>query len=241
MISLGETVIIGGGCYGSFYLSQLDIARQRGTVRWDRLLVVDRDPQCQAAALVNPVPGAELRIATWDDFLDEWLEPAVGSRSADDRIVPSPMMPHLMADWLTRRLRRGWPHLSISPAAAEQPFDTPFDRLHPGDGVRYVSHADWLCPVHCIEPGRCPVIRGPRTWEMGDTVTEWATQHGAAATVLFTCRHVVHGVGMYPARLATEAVAAVAPVAVRPAGGDVVVGSVSACHGAVAVVRMRPK
>ena len=44
--------------------------------------------------------------------------------------------------------------------------------------VSKLSHADWLCPVHCTEPARCPVTRAPRTWEMRDTLAEVA-RHGA--------------------------------------------------------------
>ena len=119
---------------------------------------------------------------------------------------------------------------------------TPYDRLHT-DGVRYVSFADWLCPVHCIEPAVCPAIRAPRSWEMGDAVQRWSDQLGrdhptAAAPALFTCRHTVYGVGMFPVQRAFDALDALATVADTPAGGDLVIGSISACHGAVAVLRV---
>jgi hypothetical protein len=121
---------------------------------------------------------------------------------------------------------------------------TPYDRLHT-DGVRYVSFADWLCPVHCIEPSICPAIRAPRTWEMGDAVQAWSDALGrthptARTPALFTCRHAVYGVGMYPAHLAFTGLGSLATVADTPEGGDLVIGSVSACHGAVAVLRVGP-
>jgi hypothetical protein len=47
MHQLGEVIVIGGGCYGSFYLGQLIKARDAGAVEWRRLLVIDRDPACQ--------------------------------------------------------------------------------------------------------------------------------------------------------------------------------------------------
>ena len=50
---------------------------------------------------------------------------------------------------------------------------------------------------------------------------------------------MVHGVGMYRARLAFEGFAALAEqMAETPTGADLVVGSVSACHGAVGVLRV---
>jgi hypothetical protein len=237
MISLGETIIIGGGCYGSFYLQQLATARQREVVTWQRLLVIDRDPTCAALPLLASVPACELRVADWDDFLDHWLSPSGTERSPDDRIVPSPMMPHLMANWLVRSVQEAFPGVTVDSLPAVDPVNTPFDQLHPVDGVRYVSHADWLCPVHCIEPGKCPVIRAPRTWEMGETIATWADRNGASTTVLFTCRHVAQGVGMYPARLATDGLAAITAV-IAQGGGTIAVGSVSACHGAVALIRV---
>jgi hypothetical protein len=240
--TLGEVVVIGGGCYGGFYLGQLATARAAGALEWDRLLVVDRDPDCAAAASVGGVAGAELVVANWDSFLDSWLQPA--ERTPLDRLVPSPFMPHLMADWLLRRARERWPGREVAMLPAETPVGTPYDRLHHGDGVRYLSHADWICPVHCIEPITCPAITAPRSWEMGETITRWtlarARQRPTVGPALFTCRHESHGVGMYPV---VGAFAALASLADRAGSGgpvDLVVGSVSACHGALAVLGVGP-
>ena len=153
---------------------------------------------------------------------DRWLDPDVRDHGGlIDRIVPSPMMPHLMANWLERRARERWPDRTVSLVPADGPLGTPYDRLHT-DGVRYVSFADWLCPTHCVEPLLCPMIRAPRTWEMGDAVTEWAADRArdvpTAAPALFTCRHVVYGVGMYPVHAAFEGLEALAAVADLPSG-----------------------
>lgn len=240
MIALGEVVIIGGGCYGSFYAGQLGRARTREAASWRRLLVVDRDPGCAAAALVADLPDASLVVQEWEPFLDDWL---AAPRAEDDQVVPSPLMPHLMATWLERQARVRWPGHDVAMVPATAPVGTPFDRLHPGDGVRYVSWADWMCPVHCIEPATCPAIAAPRSWEMSETVAAWtaerARERPTAGPALFACRHVVHGVGMYPARRAPEALAALAAALDEaPEGADLVVGSVSACHGAVGVLRV---
>lgn len=240
MIALGEVVVIGGGCYGGFYLGQLAKARAAGAATWRSLVVVDRDANCAAAASVGAVPEAELRVAEWGAFLDGWLDPE--ARRDDDRIVPSPLMPHLMAEWLLRRTRERWPAREVAMVPATEPAGTPFDELHPGDGVRYLSHADWICPVHCIEPATCPVIRAPRSWEMGDTVAAWtATQARTRPTVgpaLFTCRHVTYGVGMYGVLAAFAALDQLDEVVRAEGTGDLVVGSVSGCHGAMAVLRV---
>lgn len=240
MISLRDVVIIGGGCYGSFYTGQLLKAREAGAVSWRRLLVVDRDPECSAALLVAEAGDAELVTAEWGRFLDRWL--VQDERSADDRLVPSPLMPHLMAEWLERRAAERFGTDRVGRVPADTVAGTPFDWLSPTDGVRYVSHADWTCPVHCIEPATCPVIKAPRRWEMSDTVTEWSHRRGStfptAGPVLFTCRHHTHGVGMYPVSQGFDALDQLAAAVEQHGKADLVVGSVSACHGAVGVIRV---
>lgn len=242
MPALGEVVIIGGGCYGSFYLQQMCKARDARALAWRQLLVVDRDADCQVSR--EQLLGEHCRLVTseWGAFLDGWLDR--DTRSTEDRLIPSPLMPHLMAEWLERRARERWSQHDVAMVAAVTPAGTPYDALNPRDGVRYLSHADWLCPVHCIEPATCPMIKAPRQWEMSDTVREWTRDHGSrqptAGPALFVCRHVSHGVGMYPVRDAFTAIDSLAEVVAGHGRGDLVVGSISACHGAVAVLRVGP-
>ncbi|HTK46432.1 MAG TPA: hypothetical protein VL328_00460, partial [Gemmatimonadaceae bacterium] len=42
----GVVVVVGGGCYGSYYVRQLARAARAGAARWERLVVVDRDAAC---------------------------------------------------------------------------------------------------------------------------------------------------------------------------------------------------
>jgi hypothetical protein len=240
-----DVIIVGGGCYGSFYAGQLERARARGAARYRRLLVVDRDPACQVTRVLPDDPDRTLVVSDWDAFFDAHLG-ALAEREAPagdprDAIVPSPLMPHLMFAWLERRARARWPGRSVTHAPASRPLGTPYDVLAP-DGTRYVSHADWLCPTHCIEPALCPAIGAPRTWEMGDTVTAYverlAQESPTRGPVLLVTRHRVYGVGMFDVdavlagdRLVAEAGASGAPV-------QVVVGTISACHGALSLLRL---
>ncbi len=48
-VAFRDVVIVGGGCYGTFYAGQLERARERGKASYRRLLVVDHDPDCQLA------------------------------------------------------------------------------------------------------------------------------------------------------------------------------------------------
>jgi hypothetical protein len=238
---LGEVVIIGGGCYGSFYLGQLLKAREAGAVTWRQVIVVDHNAVCTAASML--MPDVALYVQDWGEFLDSWLDRT--QRTSADRLVPSPLMPHLMAEWLLRRARKAFGSERAALVPATLPAGTPFDMLHPADGVRYLSHADWTCPVHCVEPATCPMIKAPRQWEMSETVTAWTEEHRrngpTAGPVLFTCRHLTHGVGMYPVIQSFEALDELEALVANEGRGDLVVGSISACHGAIGVLRIGEK
>ncbi len=239
---LRDVVIIGGGCYGSFYAGQLEAACSKGRLEVRRVLVVDRDPGCRAARELAPFPGREIVAAEWDGFLREFLEadpPASGE--PDDAVVPSPLMPHLMAGWLLETARTRWPGRAAVLDSPELPLGTPYDALGP-DGTRYVSFADWICPTHCVEPLTCPMIRAPRTWEMGDALVRYAERlHLSRPTrgpALFTTRHHAFGVGMFGGA-EIRASRRVVEEAGHPGDAvDVVVGTISACHGAVSLLRL---
>jgi hypothetical protein len=235
-VSLGDVIVVGGGCYGSFYVRQLLRARERGKAEWHRLVVVDRNPACGVVADPELAAGCDVVIQEWSAFFDDYLARASHRDGSRDAIVPSPLMPHLMFEWLVRRARARWPDRTIETRPLEVGPGTPYDVLH-RDGTRYVSYADWLCPTHCIEPAICPVIRAPRSWEMTDAMERLAARIGAAGPALFVCRHRVHGVGMFDV---SAVLAGDARVKEAGQGGarDVLVGTISACHGAVSLLRL---
>lgn len=243
---LGDVAIIGGGCYGTFYAGQLAEARDRGKVEFRRVVVVDRNADCQAARELPPRPDRELVIEEWDRFLDGFIEgPRSGGRasrrapplSADDAIVPSPLMPHLMAAWLERACRARWPGRRVDRRPLPDEVGTPYESTGP-DGTRYLSYADWICPVHCIEPLTCPVIRGPRTWELAETVAAFSREQGMNGAVTFLCRHQVFGVGMFFVDECRAGLAAVVAAGSSGASADIAVGTVSRCHGAVSTLHL---
>ena len=242
-VDFRDIVIVGGGCYGSFYAGQLARAQARGRVSYRQLLVVDRDPNCQLTRELYKDPRRQLIVREWGDFFNDYLAgtsvPDLGSPA--DAIVPSPLMPHLMYEWLVRRARSRWPGRMIETRPLTLDPGTPYDTSAP-DGTRYVSFADWICPTHCIEPAICPVIRAPRTWEMAEAMTGLARKLDlstpTAGPVLFVCEHRVFGVGMFDvgAVLAGDAMVASAGEARSPV--DVLVGTVSKCHGAVNLLHL---
>ena len=220
----GTIVIVGGGCYGSFYLRQLSRARKAGALNWDRVVVVDRDASCAAS---QNLAGAELVVAEWSAFFRDHMQDA-------DAIVPSPLMPHLMYEWVRDRAKTRWPGREITTRPLPSVPPTPWERAAP-DGVHYVSFATWMCPINCIEPATCPHTKGPRDWTMPATIREYATREGLAGPALFHVTHRAYGVGMLNVADVLDADRLVQASA-RDSAAQVLIGTVSHCHGALAVL-----
>lgn len=238
-LSFGRIVVVGGGCYGGYYVRQLRRAVAAGAVRCDEVVVVDRDPACAVARDGAPGDGlVRVETAPWRDWFARYL---AGARAAGapsenrDAIVPSPLMPHLLRDWLLDAARARWPGRTVEIGALDAPPAVPWERAAP-DGTRYVSFATWMCPVNCIEPRVCPHTRGPRDWSLAPVIRASAAPGGAAAPILFQCTHRAYGVGMVDVRDVLAADAAIAAAGALGRAVDVVVGTVSHCHGALSRV-----
>jgi hypothetical protein len=242
----GTIVIVGGGCYGSYYVRQLGRAARASALSAERVLVVDRDPACRVAAELQSEreSNVEIVVSDWTSFFDSYLGAAAANAGASeserpDAIVPSPLMPHLMYEWIERRARARWPGRAIETRPLDPPSGIPWQKRG-ADGTQYVSFAEWECPVNCIEPALCPATRGARSWSMPPAIvaaTEEARQHGRnlAGPVIFHCQHRAYGVGMFDTR---DVVAGDALVQRTAAAGaaEVLVGTVSHCHGALTVL-----
>src|SRR5262245_4130524 len=102
----GTVVVVGGGCYGGYYVRQLRRAANARALSAKRIVVVDRDASCAVARAEaetpNESPPVEIVVTEWRDFFADYLSRAVRDPDAyaDDAIVPSPLMPHLMGQWL---------------------------------------------------------------------------------------------------------------------------------------------
>jgi hypothetical protein len=242
-IAFRDVVIVGGGCYGTFYAGQLERARERRKAAYRRLLIVDRNPGCQFGREMGEGPHRRLVVQDWGEFFDSYLRDTVGPSPGEpgDTIVPSPLMPHLMYQWLVRQAQRRWPNRLIETRSVNQSPSTPYDVTAP-DGTRYVSYADWTCPTHCIEPAICPVIRAPRSWELSDTMERLTHTldelQPTAGPVLFVCQHRVFGVGMFDVQAVQRGDALVAQAGGSGSPVDVLVATVSSCHGAVNLLHL---
>ncbi len=232
----GAVIVVGGGCYGSYYVRQLQRARSAGAIELERITVVDHDEHCRVA---SECPDVDFRLAEWNDFFDDYLTAA--SRDSRDAIVPSPLMPHLMYEWLVRRARARWPRRDVCTRPLRAAPDTPWQSTAP-DGTAYASFATWMCPINCIEPRICPHTRSTRDWTMPAAaeklVARTSTDTDAlTGPVIFHCTHRAYGVGMFD----TRDVLAGDEFIARAAGtseADVLVGTMSHCHGAFNVLHV---
>ena len=148
MLRFERVVVIGGGCYGSWYTQQLTRAMRRGALAVADIVVVDRDRACRVgqALAADAYAGMPVRLDTreWAAYLVDWL--ASGPEALEGHaMVPSPLMPHLCLDWLVARARARWPSrlIRVEPLPVTPP--TPWERAAP-DARHYVSFATWTCP-----------------------------------------------------------------------------------------------
>ena len=181
----GTIIVVGGGCYGAYYVRQLLRAARSDALTWERLVVVDRDPACQVARSGAPLdapgssPAAEIVVAEWRAY----FERAIPEGRANDAIVPSPLMPHLMVEWLIDRVRERFPDREVGLKALDAELPVPW-QLANGDAPHYASFATWTCPVNCIEPATCPHTRTARDWSMPVAMRAYVESRVAAGRPL---------------------------------------------------------
>src|SRR2546429_452157 len=92
--------IIGGGRAGTYHARQLLKAVRSGRLAGERLLIVDRSPSCPAGHEFGAEPEVSFAWSDWSRFLRDWL----GGAAASDHLVPAPLAPHLLWQWLGAEL-----------------------------------------------------------------------------------------------------------------------------------------
>jgi hypothetical protein len=180
-------VVLSGGPIGSGAVRQLQRAAAAGRLLTERIVVVDRDPGCEAAGIRDP--RVELAAADWT----EWLVAHLDGLGPDAHLVPYHWAPHVLVGWLVRQVERAGGR--VRRGGVVPPVGTPVDRPT-RDGDRALSYASWICPPTCIEPRLCPHTRGPKDWSLAADLA--GSTSGAAERVVFRCLHLVWGVGTVP-------------------------------------------
>jgi hypothetical protein len=212
--------VIGGGQVGTYHARQLLKGVRSGRLPGERLLLVDRDPDCPAFRELGGLAEVLTETADWSEFLSAWLPRA----SAGDRLVPTPWAPHLLSDWLADAL-------GARPMAPPRGWRLPYE-VAVGSTL-YLSAAAWTCPATCVEPAHCPALHGPRDWELGDLIEEVARARGYLS-VVFRLVHLAGGISAISVREITAAVQLLRPLT----QAQVLVGTASRCHAAVNAIQI---
>lgn len=224
-----DFVIIGGGCYGTYYVEQLLEARSRGKLEWETLLVLDRDPACAVAQRFADDADVVVEKASWEEWGARiWSERTLWSSC---QLVPAPIAPHVVRHWLVAGLRGEGVEVNDDEWRGTVPELPYADVTEAGQLV--VSHAPGLCPTNCIEPRMCPLTGGERTWRMTQTVA--AAAQDLDGNVSLECSHFAYGVGTIPFDSIYAAFDSLMTLS-KPA--RIGIATVSKCHGLVDVVRL---
>jgi hypothetical protein len=183
-------LIAGGGAYGTNYVQKLYQAHDHKKANILEIRVVDKDPHCRVQKVLRQDPPSFLETLTWDEFGEQvW---AKRNEWADYVWVPAPIAPHILADWVLRRVRNDFgvqlSNLVFKGALPSIPY-----ALGLSDGRILLSHASGICPVDCMEPGMCSITKGPRFWEMKNTIADLVRELPAHLKVnevaFFFCKH----------------------------------------------------
>ncbi len=79
-VVMRDVIVIGGGCYGTFYARQLAKAKDKGRAAYRRVIVVDRDPRCRAKVELGEAVDRAFVTREWGAYLAEYLGDAERAR-----------------------------------------------------------------------------------------------------------------------------------------------------------------
>lgn len=233
-------IVIGGGCYGSHHLRQLEKGRAKGRIGADdRVIVVDRNPACQVVRELAEQPNDRVTVvrSDWLAYYRDHLD----TLPATDEVVPAPIAPHLAAEWILWSLRQRLGAEAVRQVPFVDEFGgLPYEYLSPG-GDRFISAAGWVCPPNCRAPKKCPAILAPRTWDLNDTIRDFVATHSDryVEPVIFNTIYRATGIETIPVgtfRALRDRVLALAQAGAA-GGKQLIIATASPCHGATTLLR----
>jgi len=226
IVNVPTFVVLSGGPIGAASVRQLLRAVGAGRLATERIVVIDRNPSCEASRFDDA--RVEVAVADWTAWLDAHADEAGPAA----HLVPYHWAPHVLVDWLAAQVARA---RGLVRRGGEVPaVGTPVDHAT-RDGDRALSYATWICPPTCIEPALCPHTRGPKDWSLaGDLAGSPATD-----PVVFRCLHLVWGVGTVP--MSDMLAARDRVVAGIPSGNRrYLVATSSHCHALATMLEVGP-
>jgi hypothetical protein len=229
-----DFIVLGGGCFGSFYVRQLLRGADRLGV--GSIHVVDRDENCRVRREYGDVARVVYHIQDWKQFLfpyfDRALSRRLGGEEVQDRYVPPTFAPHVLMELFIEKARLEFSELKFERRPFEKTVGTPVDMALPA-GTRALSFATWTCPASCIEPPTCPHTRGPKDWDMKEHL-----QGHFDSLHVFQCRHYAMGVGTIAVNDIVDEYLRFRETLQRPGRHLAAMASVSSCHGLIGLVEV---
>ncbi len=237
-------LIVGGGCYGTFYTRQL--LRGADRLGIEEIHVVDHDPQCQTVREFGSQKKEEggrlvFHFEDWRVFLEKYftdlLQRYERGESVTEHYAPPCLAPHILFELFLEKARRDLPGIRFSQKPFLENVGTPLDLSLP-TGNRALSFATWTCPHSCIEPPTCPHTRGPKDWDMKTYLTDYFREGSVPIDSLhfFQCLHYAMGVGTIPMKSVVEEYIKFREVVRVPGTHLSAMATVSSCHGLLGLV-----
>lgn len=237
-------LIVGGGCYGTFYTRQLLRGAERLGIY--EIHVVDHDPRCQTVREFGDhikAKGGRLifHFEDWKVFLEKYFADLLrrhqSGEEITDQYAPPCLAPHILFELFLEKAKKDFPGLTFSPVPFLKNVGTPLDLPLP-TGNRALSFATWTCPHSCIEPPTCPHTRGPKDWDMKTYLMDYFHQNSFKVDSLhfFQCLHYAMGVGTIPMKSVVEEYIKFQEFIRVPGTHLSAVATVSSCHGLVGLV-----
>jgi len=232
--------VVGGGCFGTQYVRWLLRARSLGWLRFEKIIAIDKDPNCQLNREGLVGKGVTCIQKNWIGYFSTYLtENYLNKEARQDHWVPSPLSPHILFLGFLQAARDLQQRDPFELVDFREKVPTPF-RMPLKVGTLAVSFAEWKCPVNCIEPPNCPAIHQERTWDMKVALEKYfiASQKTGSAHVL-QCRHLIHGVGTIPLSVVFSEFQKLLEDLKKPETKKVQVATVSGCHGLIGEAQVK--
>ena len=229
-------IILGGGCFGAFYVRQL--LRGADRIGVGAIHIIDKDSNCRVRRDFGENARLAYHIQDWKDFLLPYFNGCLVRREAgeavEDHYIPPTFAPHILMELFLEKASREFPSVRFERRPFETPVGTPVDMLLPA-GTRALSFATWTCPASCIEPPTCPHTREPKDWDMKDHLAKTVK---ADSLHVFQCRHYAMGVGTIPVSAILDEYLKFRNIVRAPGRHRAAMASVSSCHGLIGLVEV---